>query len=68
VFLYPSATDDALGAEKFGLGPTAVVLKQSHGWTYGMLAKHVWSVAWNGHRDDVNATFGDELSKLLRDV
>ena len=28
VFLYPSATDDALGAEKFGLGPTAVLLKQ----------------------------------------
>jgi len=57
VFLYPSATDDALGAEKFGLGPTAVVLKQQHGWTYGMLLNHIWSVAGNSHRDDVNATF-----------
>jgi hypothetical protein len=57
VFLYPTATDDALGAEKFGLGPTAVVLKQEHGWTYGMLVNHIWSVAGNGSRDDVSATF-----------
>jgi hypothetical protein len=57
VFLYPSATDSALGAEKFGLGPTAVALKQQHGWTYGMLFNHIWSVAGNGSRDDVSATF-----------
>ena len=57
VFLYPSATDSALGAEKFGLGPTAVVLKQEHGWTYGMLINHIWSVAGDSHRDDVSATF-----------
>jgi hypothetical protein len=56
-FLYPSATDDALGSEKFGLGPTAVALKQEHGWTYGMLINHIWSVAGNSHRDDVSATF-----------
>jgi len=57
VFLYPSATDSALGAEKFGLGPTAVALKQEHGWTYGMLFNHIWSVAGNGSRDNVSATF-----------
>ena len=57
VFLYPSATDSALGSEKFGLGPTAVVLKQEHGWTYGMLANHIWSVAGNGSRDNVSSTF-----------
>ena len=57
VFLYPSATDSALGAEKFGLGPTAVVLKQEHGWTYGMLFNHIWSVAGNGSRDNVSSTF-----------
>lgn len=28
VFLLPTATDDLLGAEKWGLGPTAVALKQ----------------------------------------
>jgi len=57
VFLYPSATARALGAEKFGLGPTAVVLTQQSGWTYGMLLNHIWSVAGNSHRDDVSATF-----------
>jgi hypothetical protein len=57
VFLYPSATDDALGTEKFALGPTAVFLKQQHGWTYGMLANHLWSVAGDSDRADVNATF-----------
>jgi hypothetical protein len=57
VFLVPSATDDLLGTEKFGIGPTAVVLKQAHGWTVGMLANHIWSVAGDDDRDDVNATF-----------
>ena len=57
VFLYPSATDRALGAEKLGLGPTAVVLKQEHGWTYGLLLNHIWSVAGPSSRDEVNATF-----------
>ena len=57
VLLYPTATDDALGSEKFGLGPTAVLLKQQNGWTYGLLANHIWSVAGEGSRADVNATF-----------
>ena len=57
VFLYPSATERALGAEKLGLGPTAVVLKQEHGWTYGLLLNHIWSVAGPSSRDEVNATF-----------
>jgi len=57
VFLLPSATDSLLGSEKFGLGPTAVLLKQDHGWTYGILANQIWSVAGNDNRDDVNATF-----------
>lgn len=56
VLLYPSATDEALGAGKWGAGPTAVVLKQNSGWTYGMLANHLWSYA--GWKDrSVNATF-----------
>jgi hypothetical protein len=57
VFLLPTATDDLLGAEKFAIGPTAVVLRQTHGWTYGMLFNQLWSVAGNGNRDDVSATY-----------
>lgn len=57
VLLLPTATDDRLGTEKFGIGPTAVALKQEGGWTYGALANHLWSVAGNGSRQDVSATF-----------
>ena len=55
--LLPTATDDLLGAEKWGAGPTAVVLKQQNGWTYGALANHIWSFAGESGREEVNATF-----------
>jgi hypothetical protein len=57
VFLLPTAGDDLLGAGKWGLGPTFVGLKQDKGWTYGVLANHIWSVAGEDDRSDVNATF-----------
>lgn len=57
VFLYPSASDDAPGADKWGAGPTAVLLKQDSGWTYGMLVNHIWAFAGKDSRPDVNATF-----------
>lgn len=57
VWLLPSASDEMLGGEKWGLGPTAVVLKQQGAWTVGMLANHIWSVAGEDDRADINATF-----------
>ncbi len=57
VALWPTSTDDALGVGKVGAGPTALVLKQEKGWTYGMLANHLWSYAGQGSTADVNATF-----------
>jgi len=57
VELLPTATDNALGSEKWGIGPTAVVLKQQGGWTVGFLGNHIWSVAGDSDRADVNATF-----------
>ncbi|HEY2713805.1 MAG TPA: hypothetical protein VGI60_14920 [Chthoniobacterales bacterium] len=57
VVLYPTATDDLLGSEKWGLGPTAVLLKQTGGWTYGVLANQIWSVAGDSHRENISATF-----------
>jgi len=56
VLLYPSATDDALGGEKWGAGPTAVLLKQASGWTYGALTNHIWSFAGTQSRQDISAT------------
>lgn len=57
VFLLPTATDNLLGTEKWGAGPTAVVLKQQNGWTYGALVNHIWSFAGDSARADVNATY-----------
>ncbi len=57
VFLLPTATEDFFGSEKWGAGPTAVVLKQDKGWTVGALVNHIWSFAGEDSRDDVNATF-----------
>ena len=57
VFLIPTATDTLLGTEKWGAGPTAVVLKQQGPWTYGALVNHLWDIAGDGSRSSVNATF-----------
>ncbi len=57
VFLLPTATDDFLGTGKWGIGPTAVVLKQTGPWTIGALGNHIWSVAGDDDRADVNQTF-----------
>ena len=57
VILIPTATDPLLGSEKFGIGPTAVVLKQDGAWTYGALANHLWDVAGDDGRNSINATF-----------
>ena len=56
-FLIPTATEDLLGTEKWGAGPTAVVLKQDQGWTYGALVNHIWSFAGEDDRQDISATF-----------
>jgi len=56
VALWPTATDSALGSGKWGAGPTVVALRQEHGFTYGILANHIWSYAGWGNQD-VNATF-----------
>lgn len=57
VWLLPTASDNTLGTGELGIGPTAVALKQKGPWTFGALANHVWSVAGDDDRADVNATF-----------
>lgn len=57
VFNWPTATDDQLGSGMWGVGPTAVLLKQESGWTYGILANHLWSFAGPTGRNEINATF-----------
>ena len=57
VALLPTATDSAFQGRQLGLGPTAVGLRQHGGWTYGLLANHLWGVTDPDDRDRVNATF-----------
>ncbi len=57
VFLLPTATDDLLGNEKWGIGPTIVLLKQSGQLTYGILFNHIWDVAGDDNRADISNTF-----------
>ena len=55
--LFPTATDEFLGNEKWGLGPTAVVLKQVGGFTGGILGYQLWSFAGASDRQDVCLTY-----------
>lgn len=62
VLLLPATADPVLGSGKWGIGPTAVLLKQSGHWTYGVLANHIWSYAGDDFtggavREEVNQTF-----------
>ena len=57
VLLLPTATDETLGSEKWGIGPTAVVLRQSGPWTVGALANHIESFGGESQRADISATF-----------
>lgn len=57
VLQLPSATDDRLGEEKWGAGPTGVALRQHGPWTYGLLFNHIWSFAGEAGRAEVNRTF-----------
>jgi hypothetical protein len=57
--LIPTGSDELLGSEQWGLGPTAVALKQSNGWTRGILANHIWGLDDSppDDKEKVNQTF-----------
>lgn len=57
VFLLPTGSSDLLTADKWGAGPTAVVLKQDGPWTYGALGNHLWSFAGDDARGEISTTF-----------
>jgi hypothetical protein len=57
VFLLPVATHDLLGSSQLGLGPTAVGLKQSNGWTVGALINQIWGMTGGEGKPTVNQMF-----------
>ena len=54
---YPTNTDSLLGPHKWGVGPTFVVLKQTGGWTIGLLANQIWSVAGDNNQQNISSMF-----------
>lgn len=57
VLLLDTASDASLGAKKWGVGPTAVGLRQTGSWTYGALVNQINSFAGDGDRGDISSTF-----------
>jgi hypothetical protein len=56
-FLVPTATDKFLGTEKFGVGPSVLLMHQGKGLSIGFLANQIWSVAGNKDRADFNSFY-----------
>jgi len=54
VLLLPTATDDKLGTDKWGAGPSAVALTIRGPWVIGALFNQIWSFAGDSDRADVN--------------
>ncbi|NUT76964.1 transporter [Pseudomonas sp. C1C7] len=57
--LIPTGSDKLLSSEQWALGPTVVALKQSNGWTRGILANHLWGLEGSppNDKEKVNQTF-----------
>ena len=66
-FLVPTSTD-FISADKWALGPTAVVLKQESGWTCGALVNHLWSVGGSGAQDISNTFLQPFASYTTKDA
>ena len=54
---YPTNTDNLLGPDKWGLGPTLVALVQEKAWTIGVLANQIWSVGGDNAEQNISSTF-----------
>jgi hypothetical protein len=55
IFVFPTATDEKLGSEKWSVGPSTVALTIKGPWLFGALINNVWSFAGDDDREDVNA-------------
>lgn len=47
----PTASDDRLGSDKWGLGPSLVVLTLRGPWVIGSLFSNVWDIGGSGDQD-----------------
>lgn len=65
-FMLPTGVE-GLGFEKFSIGPSVIALKQTNGFTYGLLLQNFFSVAGPSSVKDVNYLYTQViLSKKLQ--
>lgn len=57
VVLIPTAAEPLLGSEKWGIGPSAIALKQEGPWTIGVFGNHIWSIAGNSNRSNISLSY-----------
>jgi hypothetical protein len=55
-FIFPTASKDELGQEKWQAGPSAVGLWMGKEWIWGVFPQHWWSFAGNNDRKSTNLT------------
>lgn len=55
-FMFPTASDDRLGSEKWAVGPSGLMAHISEKWVFGVIGQHWWSFAGDDDRDSVNVT------------
>jgi len=53
-FLFPTASNDALGQGKYQAGPAAVGLYMGKEWVFGVLGQQWWSYAGDGDRESTS--------------
>lgn len=68
VFLFPTASDEMLGTEQWGIGPTVLGLRQVGPWTYGALLNHIESFAGEDDRSDVSTTLVQPFVSYITDT
>jgi hypothetical protein len=54
--IFPTASRNDLGQEKWQAGPAAVALYLSKDWVFGVLPQHWWSYAGNGDRPSTSTS------------
>jgi hypothetical protein len=62
-FKFPTASDDALGIDKYQAGPAGMILYTRKPWTLGIIGQHWWSYAGDG---DERETSESEIQYVAR--
>jgi hypothetical protein len=57
VFMLPTGSNEYLSVKKLGMGPTAIALFQSKGYTIGALVNQIWGVAGKESPGDLSLLF-----------